>query len=552
MQIAVENFRSFEQTGLLDSADLNVFIGKNSSGKSSLLRLFPLMKQTLMNETSEPFLWYSPDYIDFGEYEDVLGFDKNAPITFSYNFKLSPIHFYHSDFSFSTIDEFTYLKEYSIDEYFEKVSELPDLDVSLKVSTKKEFVEKIVLNLCEVEMELNFTKNNLVSFLVNDSLIYDIKSYSNKEVKLIPMKRNLVTIVNATYTQKRKSMMGSSGSDFIDKTPSARFLFSNTYIFPEILKLFSSFLNEIEEDETDVPNDLERIIKGILIEDFLILDREHLVSNFSDFFEIDRDNTKMNQIIDLFISSYVNNLLVAIDNQLKAYFSRVKYIAPLRATAQRYYRMQGIAVSEMDASGANIPMIIANMTVRDFNSFQKWTEENFGFVIERASTHGHISILIRFGTETPRNIIDLGFGYSQLLPIIVEIWNTHQRETFRGNSSRSIPYTIVIEQPELHLHPAMQAEFVDVCIKIVENNKKRKSRKIKFVIETHSQTIINRISESIKKEKMSYESVVVNIVNINDDNKSSVKSIGFDEKGQLTEWPIGFFSPESIKYDYNF
>lgn len=550
MQIAVENFRSFLSTGLMRSSDLNVFIGKNSSGKSSLLRLYPLLKQTLSNETSQPFLWYSPDYVDFGEYDDVLGNDKDAPITFSFKFDLDPRNLY----SFSNREDYSFMNPLSMDQYLKRINELPDLNIDLKLTTKRDFLSKIVFSILGVTIELGFSKDRLLNFTVNGSILYSYKNSNNKGIRVYPVKRNLMTVVQANYTKSsnRSMQLNSTTTDSINRGTLLKHLFKDTYIFPELLKLMYNLYSETDLKSSDVEEHFELVTKSILIGDFLTLDRIHLRDRINEFFIRDFPYEKTDPIIDMFIACYFNDFLIGIDNHLKSYFSRVKYIAPLRATVQRYYRMQGIAVSEMDASGANIPMIIANMSPRDFSGFQAWTHENFNFVIERSPTQGHISILIRFGTETPRNIIDLGFGYSQLLPIIVEIWNTSNREKIGSSRNIKVPYTIVIEQPELHLHPAMQAEFIDVCTKIVGNNQRRNNKKIKFVIETHSQTIINRISESIRKEKLSKESVSVNIVNIDSDNNSSVKSIEFDEKGQLTEWPIGFFSPESIKYDYKF
>lgn len=556
MQIAVENFRSFDSTDFLATSDLNIFIGKNSSGKSSLLRLYPLMKQTLMNKTSEPFLWYSPDYVDFGEYDDVLGFNMNKPIVFSYKFKLSAMNFYNPNNVIGNIEEFTRNVDYGLEDFFSQVVDIENIDVEVKISTVKDFLSQIIFIVAGVTVELNFNKYKLLSFIVDSSPIYIHNLSDIPGVRVVSRKRNLMNTVNVTYNENnsdknidlRKIMNSSKQKSFNNN-----YSFRDNFIMPEILKLMSSLLDDLKLEVIVEESDLELLVKNIFIGDFLLLEKNHLVNKFNNFFKVDlSDYPQLTQITSLFIAGYVNDFLGAIDDQMTEYFSKVKYIAPLRASVQRYYRMQGIAVSEMDATGANIPMILANMSDSEFSSLQEWTRENFRFVIERTPTPGHVSLSIGFENEKTRNIIDLGFGYSQLLPIIVEIWNVSNRGRSRGRRSKNIPYTIVIEQPELHLHPAMQAEFIDVCLKIIKNSKNVGSNEIKFVIETHSQTIINRISESIRKEKINKSSVTINIVNINNEKNSTVKSIEFDEKGQLMEWPIGFFSPESIKYDYKF
>ena len=69
--IQVKNFRSFQDSGKIEFNDVNLFLGKNSSGKSSILRLFPLFKQSILHELRGPFMWYDETY-DFGSFSNVL------------------------------------------------------------------------------------------------------------------------------------------------------------------------------------------------------------------------------------------------------------------------------------------------------------------------------------------------------------------------------------------------------------------------------------------------------------------------------------------------
>lgn len=555
VRIGLDNFRSFNHTGMLELKDINIFIGKNSSGKSSLLRVFPLMKQTFNNETSEPILWYTPDNVDFGDYTDVVGFKKNDPISFTYNFSLHKEDFLDSiilstrrSWSFSTFDPDEYIAGEEL------------LDLFLKVDTRKKYVSSIQLSLLDAKIELHINNHNELVFLaVNDLVIYKTDKEEEKPVRILATKQNLLPrlrvikprIIRKSRESDTKVLLSSiataSNPNLMDE-----------YIIPLALNLLKDALSQNDVDNVSID---EEVLLNVLFGKLLEFDRDMLRRRLlSGELEVrtngfiswknykDGKNSVVDDIIDLYIASFTETLLLSSDRFLKGYFSKVIYIAPLRASVNRYYRLQGIAISEMDASGANFPMIIMNMKPPELKDFQQWTKENFGFTIEPQSSFGHISVLMRFGTEEPRNIIDLGFGYSQLIPIILAIWSTLNkiRATYSKNNT---PYTIVIEQPELHLHPAMQAEFIDMC-SIISTNNKDSNQEIKFVIETHSEIMINRLSESIKKDKLKHESVTVNIVNIDDEGKSSVHSVGFDEDGDLLEWPIGFFSAEPIKYDY--
>jgi len=562
MEIAVDNFRSFsEQTDFLCSSDLNVFIGKNSSGKSSLLRIFPLLKQTFSNDTSVPFLWYSPDYVDFGDYENVLGIKKDGPVYFYFTFDLDPYFFYSSNKMYNLMLTYGSL-DLTPNNYFDISSTMPIYKVELRIDVREDYISSIVMYIGDVRIDIDFNKHSLTSFLINNFnsaseniRIFDYSTDKDRNVRIVPHKRNLLTLIRASFRRHYRGFPNDINNDInIESNNSIpKGEFSDIYIGPKIVDLWNEMF--LSEDDFE-------FINSYLIDDFLNLDVKYLrkkilsllverdflyEGTFNDFYSKD-----IEKLIQLYIAYYSNDFLIAIDKYLEEYFSRVKYIAPLRAPVQRYYRLQGISLSEVDPSGLNIPMIIANMNDREFRKFKYWTEENFGFYITREMTPGHVSILIGVGKEEPRNIIDLGFGYSQILPIIVELWHsTNRSNNYIGNGLNKtfVPYTIVIEQPELHLHPAMQADFIDACIKIIDNNG---DKSVKFIIETHSETIVNRISESIKKERLKHDSVTINIVNRNNFNQSTVKAVGFDEDGDLLEWPIGFFTAEPIDYDYKY
>ena len=110
--------------------------------------------------------------------------------------------------------------------------------------------------------------------------------------------------------------------------------------------------------------------------------------------------------------------------------------------------------------------------------------------------------------------------------------------TIPNNTSRQ--KVIIIEQPELHLHPKMQSQFADLLFSLVGE-----VDDIKFIIETHSVTIINRIGELI--ERSHYESTGLMpednfnlyLLNGNQAEKKIVQT-HYDKNGIIAKWPIGF------------
>ena len=75
--IGIKRLRSLWDTDLIKIAPLTILVGKNSCGKSTWLRSFPLLSQTLQTDTNEPILWYDRNKDDFGIFEESLSKFKN-------------------------------------------------------------------------------------------------------------------------------------------------------------------------------------------------------------------------------------------------------------------------------------------------------------------------------------------------------------------------------------------------------------------------------------------------------------------------------------------
>src|SRR5690606_38082076 len=70
--VRLANLRSLGDTGKLALRPLTMLVGANSSGKSTLLRFFPLLRQTDSEESGSPLLFFGAD-VDFGEFKDAIG-----------------------------------------------------------------------------------------------------------------------------------------------------------------------------------------------------------------------------------------------------------------------------------------------------------------------------------------------------------------------------------------------------------------------------------------------------------------------------------------------
>jgi predicted ATPase len=107
---------------------------------------------------------------------------------------------------------------------------------------------------------------------------------------------------------------------------------------------------------------------------------------------------------------------------------------------------------------------------------------------------------------------------------------------------------LAIEQPELHLHPAHQALLADALVGELTVNVSDESslnKRMHFLIETHSETLVNRLGELIAAGKILHSDVQVILFEaLEDDTRlTDVRTSPFASTGELVDWPYGFFQP---------
>ena len=189
------------------------------------------------------------------------------------------------------------------------------------------------------------------------------------------------------------------------------------------------------------------------------------------------------------------------NNSLPLYtmFNRIHWIAPIRAKAQRTYESFKETFSP---EGDHIPNILRTiMSSKDndnsiIDTLMKFGKESALFDHIQIDEYSKIkgapyAINILYGS-LPIKITNVGYGVSQVLPLIVEI-------------SISKNTTFAIQQPEVHLHPKAQAAFGEYIYNSVVENKN------KFIIETHSDYTINRFRYKLSKPKDKNKGNIIHI-----------------------------------------
>lgn len=531
-QIKIRNLRSLKDTGYIDIKPLTVLVGKNSSGKSTFLRFFPLMKQTLSTKKNEPVLWYSKEQVDFGSFEESI--NKNhteGVIGFDFNFDIISI-----PISLSVDLSEKILNKISITIFENKITFFKNEDDDYN----------LVINNIKIEKLFKVSRPNVFETFIPLFALKTKEIDSDKVIKRVYVKEYFKELL-FDYVLSQTSKMEDQEFQVELRNDIGDFL--------EELNIRN--INSILKKEKDELDDIEEALhyhKTIIRIDVndsqsQIINQKNDKENIFFRFLKKSSESQYKEISLLLLGTCIQQLIEESNDYLKSYFKQVHYIAPVRASAQRYYRLQGLSVDEIDPQGENIPMAINHLSSIEKKRFKEWMKSNFGFEIDTKIKSGHVTLNISFSNNENLNLADTGFGFSQILPIILLLWRmknlNHNKRLPRFLWDTKIQ-TILIEQPELHLHPALQARLTDAlvsCIKEADFNEVP----LRIIIETHSETIINRIGQLVYKEKINQDKV--NILIFGDLEKqnhsdSCINSVSFDEEGSIKDWPLGFFYPE--------
>ncbi|NOY26915.1 MAG: DUF3696 domain-containing protein [Oligoflexia bacterium] len=121
------------------------------------------------------------------------------------------------------------------------------------------------------------------------------------------------------------------------------------------------------------------------------------------------------------------------------------------------------------------------------------------------------------------NIVDVGFGISQVLPMLVLAYFVP-----RGS-------VIIAEQPEIHLHPRAQVGLAELMVQVAQE------RNVQFIVETHSEHIFRRLQFLIADEKIGPDTCRMYFVDGADDGKAELRRLQVDQFGRINNWPEHFF-----------
>lgn len=575
----LDNFKSINQRTELNFRPLTIFTGANSSGKSTILQSILLVTQTLQDQIESRSIVLNGWFKKFGTYSDIVFHREDEKRNIVIGFEIQDQDNYSREvarvFRYSRETEKAHC-EFEISSGGKKDSLLPMLErlqISLQVGDD---TRKTVL-----KVERDPARSELEKRVVEQGKGEYDENYFDYSISLAGEQLQ--------YTLRRERVGTPIGCNLSHFLPDNMILYS---VYRDVLKdmltyslLFDrSALSALDKKEKGL-NDLLKD-KGIEILRELRADgklEEVEEENYERRMKYIDQKFTLQKFYYLFNKSelsidekreYINVLLKKLqdlpekflfDNEnmefsgmgvstVKNFFChRIKYLGPLREEPKSFYPLDtSNTPMELGLKGENTAAVYENNKKRivsyvDPSYFEKGAQGNpevrevmlseavgkwlvYLGVATRVTTddRGMIGHELKIMNELKgmrQDLTHVGVGVSQVLPILVM--------SFLANKGD----VIILEQPELHLHPKVQTRLADFFVTMTQLGKQ-------CLIETHSEYFINRLRYRVAvadNDQIAKSTMIYFVEKDKKEGYSKYREVTINEYGVIEDWPEGFF-----------
>ena len=231
-------------------------------------------------------------------------------------------------------------------------------------------------------------------------------------------------------------------------------------------------------------------------------------------------------------------------------FKSIYYLGPLRSRTERSYSLPKntpesvgydgehtvaaiLAACKRDrqpGSGARKPAKHLEATIATKLKDMGLAEEFKTKLIAAKEQRYEVKVRAK-GSKTLVDLCDAGFGISQVLPVLVQCFYAPPDST------------IIIDKPELYLHPSAQSALADVMIDAINAKEDGANRNIQLIIETHSEHFLRRLQRRIAEDRIARDKISAYFANTTK-TPAILDKLEVDCYGSITNWPDQFFGDE--------
>jgi len=249
---------------------------------------------------------------------------------------------------------------------------------------------------------------------------------------------------------------------------------------------------------------------------------------------------------------FIDELLTLVKSEISDFLQAIEYLGPIRPEPRRIYAIDNLAQLRLEKQGLRtwIKYLKSGYDLEVNTRIAKSLVDMDLCKDARIDPGGYTEkgilseiTVTDVSTGLPFNVREVGYGTSQVLPVV-------------ATSFLSQPESLVIvEQPELHLHPRAQASLANVFVEVIhdllddpQDKTSQKYRNVRFLLETHSEHMLTRLRRCIAETAIGQYDIVkdANRYLLSQDvgvyfvHRGNVCRIDFDAYGDFSTIPDGF------------
>jgi len=552
-KIHITNFKGIKDTVSLDLKPITLLFGPNSAGKSSIIQAIHFLKEILERKNFDPKnTAYGGKALNLGGFKNLVhGHNENLAVEIALELDLTKIDLPGAQ---ETESE-------ELDQDYHSYSRFSQESESCKLTVQVKWLEK--LNRVEAtSYRLEINNELFASLSLDDTNPKNVFAYFDEinidhKIKidryLVEEPRGLLfsSLLGQPEGSHRVDMktlrsvipdweigISFDGSQFTNLDDVANW-FGEEESAEDVIDNYTSMMELICKVMTGVG-------KQVLIElekfRYIGPIREMPSRNFEPHFsgEIERWADGL-AAWDLIYSKKIpvdilNNWLEKLKTGYEINYEKYLYFNQKQLTSvgeDIKHQLIDIVISSTEESELDLPLLKQGFSFELTKKLNESIESIFSSLQFKKNVPTREEVyLVDKKTKITHKPYDIGVGISQVLPVIVGALNQDQS-------------ILAIEQPELHLHPAIQVELADLFISQVNENPE-----VIFMLETHSEHLmlrfLRRIEETyknkIKEEKLKLVPDKINVFVIPEEIPMKGYSLPIDKTGEFEkEWPNGFF-----------
>ncbi len=573
-KIGVENFRVFKEYTEFEIRPITLLTGPNNSGKSSLTKLLLLLKNGINdlnfeegNHNLENFEsvvnWENNEkIIKVTNFIDASILGKNIGVEFSYeNNIIVKIIIHDKDVP---IISFSFKEEISENFGYANLKGTQNVDLNILYIIQKIFDQEIMMpnverdengstlvfkplneqnkldyritssNLSEEEQFWHLIKNagTDVAFLFTNSLmsekigmidenflLYDL--YLDEEIITEKYESKLIELQNKTFSNLEFNYNNFQGVDLNDKAEVLHFILNNLLNQAEY-QILSYFKNIINNESVT--------IKFSPLGELIFKEK---------LFDANPSHGK-------YYSQSIWDKIAQVPFFIGNKFKKIHYISPHRGNHRRI--LQNKSENDMDE-------IVLEFSKKDLNKLDnsylievmKILEVPGEVKVERFLNY--ISVIYLQKNEKKIPLADIGYGFSQLIPIVLKIFNLFPNDPDLPRIDVLTKETLILEEPEANLHPNLQSKLADLLALSLAYYPG-----MQFIVETHSEYLIRKLQYLTAKKELQPDQSVIYYFNADkyvSREEPKVKKIEITPTGNLTDtFGPGFYDEATrLKFD---